>query len=715
MSYPGNPSISLDTQRRLLQTFDQTLDLASKGSRQEALLGCDFILRMDPAFEPARTLFDRLGRGSGPVPVDDLRLDLEPSPENAAPSLATMAIPSLAAPEPDELSFADLEGGLDGGGLNAFSPSPEGDLRSALQEALSAGRYSEALTLAGADPAAVAKDPELRKLAARAQEHAESEPYVRRFLDQARLAVQSGNEDEVSKMLVKARTLNPEHPGLAEIEQMRANYAGAARMGGRRQGIELDAEPEAEALPAFDLAADEGAGELTLEDEEGLPPGLQLLDDEPAEPPAGPGPATGAASDSDKRIAELLDEGQEAFDRGEHQAAIDAWSRIFLIDIDHSEAARRIELARKLKAESERQVEEIFHEGAAHLDAGELSEAQAAFRKVLELQPGHLAAREMLQRAEAPPQAPGRRPSPSAVDMSPIAPAKADAAAPARPATRERPAAAAAPRPAGPSPIQKKAPAKRTFMMVGGAVLVLALGAGAFLWRNWDRFFPNRAQPAQAPAATDAIARATKLHDEGKSAVAIAQLRRLPPEDPQYDRAQALIQQWEAAAAPATPALAPADVERRAGLVESARAAYANREYMRAESLFEQAGAVAPLDATTAELLADAKRQLQPLADQIGMFKQGDWEFVLPNLWRAHESDPQNADITHMIVDSYYNLAVRDLQREDPRSAGDKLKEALQLAPQDPEVRRLSRFAEQYRERAQDLLYRVFVKYLAFR
>src|SRR4030095_13316352 len=146
----------------------------------------------------------------------------------------------------------------------------------------------------------------------------------------------------------------------------------------------------------------------TLEDEEGLEPSLELIDEAPATAAAAPSMA--AASDSDKRIAELLDEGQEAYDRGEHQAAIDAWSRIFLIDIDHAEAARRIEQARKLKAGSERQVEEIFHEGAAHLEAGELDPARAAFRKVLELQPGHLAAREMLQRADAPPQPAKRAP-----------------------------------------------------------------------------------------------------------------------------------------------------------------------------------------------------------------------------------------------------------------------------------------------------------------
>jgi hypothetical protein len=41
---------------------------------------------------------------------------------------------------------------------------------------------------------------------------------------------------------------------------------------------------------------------------------------------------------SHQRIDELLAEGQASFERSEHQAAIDAWSRIFLIDIDHDAA-----------------------------------------------------------------------------------------------------------------------------------------------------------------------------------------------------------------------------------------------------------------------------------------------------------------------------------------------------------------------------------------
>ncbi len=45
MTYPGNSSLSQEIRQRILGTFEQTLQLAEKGTRQEALLGCDFILR----------------------------------------------------------------------------------------------------------------------------------------------------------------------------------------------------------------------------------------------------------------------------------------------------------------------------------------------------------------------------------------------------------------------------------------------------------------------------------------------------------------------------------------------------------------------------------------------------------------------------------------------------------------------------------------------
>jgi len=63
MTYVGNADLSPQIQERIQNTFQQTVGLAEEGNRQEALLGCDFILRLDPLFEPARLLQERLSEG----------------------------------------------------------------------------------------------------------------------------------------------------------------------------------------------------------------------------------------------------------------------------------------------------------------------------------------------------------------------------------------------------------------------------------------------------------------------------------------------------------------------------------------------------------------------------------------------------------------------------------------------------------------------------
>src|SRR3954447_17855433 len=79
MNYSGSSSLSSDVQQRILSTFEQTLELARDGNRQEALLGCDFVLRMDPQFQPARLLQERLRSTTGPVSVEDLYMSSEPA------------------------------------------------------------------------------------------------------------------------------------------------------------------------------------------------------------------------------------------------------------------------------------------------------------------------------------------------------------------------------------------------------------------------------------------------------------------------------------------------------------------------------------------------------------------------------------------------------------------------------------------------------------
>lgn len=690
MSYPGNPSLAPDVQQRILTTYRQSVQSAQQGNRDEALLGCDFVLRLDPQFGPARALQQMLAAGR--------------PPEAFAALLAE-------------------EGGGEGGD----------DLRATFTEMLESRRFAEILNAAERDKRRVAGDAELRRLIEVAQSRYEADPYVAKFVDSAELAVRSARESEALALLEKARALDPTHPRVAELEQMMGMYADPSRaMGNRRRGISM----EEEAAPAAPPIDDDAFALPDLDLPFALPDAAQ----------AGFGGRGGqgglsAASDPERgveetsgRIAQLLGDGQSAFDRGEFQGAIDAWSRIFLIDIDHEEAARKIERARQLKAEREREVEEIFHDGVGKFDAGDLDGARTAFRRVLEVQPSYVLAREYLEKIDER-AAGGDLPGGGAPQVAAAAGAAGAAvgapasrpAAPRRPSGEVAPGAERAPREGGRRVAAPgfAATAKRRaggpsprFLAIGGGVLALLAIGGWQLYENRHRLFPNAeaADAPAAPAAGDPIARAKALHEQGKTAVAVAQLRRLPPNDPAFAEAQSLVSQWERIAGPdESDGSDPLAAARRRTLLAEAQQALADGENFRARRLFERAAEIAPLDGDWVAMAAAAEERLTGLAQEARLFKDGDYEYLLNQLWRRREAEPNNRDITRMIADAYFNLGVLDLQRGDPGSAREKFREARAIDGADQSLQRLERFAVAYEQREQDLLYRIFVKYLVVR
>ena len=124
---------------------------------------------------------------------------------------------------------------------------------------------------------------------------------------------------------------------------------------------------------------------------------------------------------------------------------------------------------------------------------------------------------------------------------------------------------------------------------------------------------------------------------------------------------------------------------------------------------------MAPLRGAEVQLLARADGELQDLREFITLFREGEWELRLRELWLKREADPGNPDVKRLLVDSYYNLGLRSLQRKDLTVASEQFQEALQLSPNDPELLRLADFAATYETRQTDLLYRIFVKYQPFR
>jgi tetratricopeptide (TPR) repeat protein len=839
MSYPGNPSLAQDVQERISTTFQQTLDLVDQGKDQEAQVGCDFILRMDPLFRPAQTLIERLRGSQRPVPTDDLR-DGGGAPGPATPSAGggeeLGELGSLGEMEElgelEELSLED-----EASEVAATPPSPPpasptpaapakpaapaapqggaaGGLAAVLQDLLAKRNYQQVMQIAESQGAEVEKDPQLQKLVEEAWAKQESDSYVKAFLKSAREAREAGKQEEMEKQLAKARALDPEHPEVLAFSREAAAQSTAAGppSGGRpaadadllalqQQSLSLEEGPDdtaGEGAPELggELPEDLELTDLSFDDDQ-APAGDRVaekagaddfafdasFDDDLAGIDFGEGSAdateqatfgeetadfraeTGAAeaggftgeetadfraetgtaeaggvtgaettdfaaaeaaeggaevdAESRARIDQLLTEGQGVFDRGEYQAAIDVWSRIFLIDIDNAEASKRIEEARNKKAELERQAEEIFHQAAAQIEGKELEEAKESLRRVLELQPSHSLAREYLDQLEA-----GKVPAVRAAGDAELAgeldmldtlegvPGAdedgVDTGASSLEAAVQRDRIA----------VVKKT--DKRLVAVGAAVALLVVGGIYYLVTQWDELFPNQEAPVPvARQQVDPIERAIKMHEAGNTENAIILLERIQPQDPSYEEAQAQLAQLKAEVetSPEEVAAGPSEeqVRRYELLVGAGTEAHSQGRFIRTRKYLERAAKIAPLEEPVLQMLRDAEAALEDLEGEIEQFNAGEYAQVIPTLWRKREEDPDNPDIELLLVDSYYNLALTDLQRGDPTGAAAKLADAFEVQPENEELERMLLFAQTYEERPKDLLYRIYVKYLPSR
>jgi tetratricopeptide (TPR) repeat protein len=109
--YPGNLSLPIEVREKIVSTFRHTLDLYRDGKLDDCLIGCDFILKMDPRFAPARKLQEKARNPKADVDLAELQA----------------AIPAAAAAPPPPRSDPAAVGPLSGDappGRTPEAPSP---------------------------------------------------------------------------------------------------------------------------------------------------------------------------------------------------------------------------------------------------------------------------------------------------------------------------------------------------------------------------------------------------------------------------------------------------------------------------------------------------------------------------------------------------------------------------------------------------------------
>jgi hypothetical protein len=108
----------------------------------------------------------------------------------------------------------------------------------------------------------------------------------------------------------------------------------------------------------------------------------------------------GTDRDRDARVEELLLTGLDHYFSGQHDLAINVWTRVLFLDRGHARARAYIERARSAIAERQREGEELLHTGVAAFQRGDQGAARALLQDAVERGAGREEAMALLERLD---------------------------------------------------------------------------------------------------------------------------------------------------------------------------------------------------------------------------------------------------------------------------------------------------------------------------
>ncbi len=710
MAYPGNTELSPQAKDRVMTAFKQVVGKLQQGNREEALIGLEFVLRLDPAYAPALNLHQQLSSGEGEIVLNEIVSQLQ------APTTDT--INGMLVEAVEDFNNRDLEGA-----------------RSKVEQVL--------LDLPGHE--------EARNLLGQIEAAVKGESQVGQFLAQARETLARGDSGEAANFVMMAQALDPHHRDIAatiaEIEKSGDMAQSQAPLAPSTEAEEeVSFAPTDEAAPDFSTTTEDAALFSTAPAEEapvdavGEPPAshpepaigveeapvteLSAGDPEPvSEEPyyedatdsvadlfdAGPAALADQEvevdpDDTHAVIRDLLTRGGTAAAADDYAAAIDAWSRIFLIDPNHREAKDRIEHIRHAKVDLEKRIEPMLADAQASFVGGDLELARNFVDRVLALYPNNVDATRLHEALGG-----GSHPTAEVAPASEMPDLEDDIfsdefAAAAEFGTKAHDAKES-PEDERQTPVQpKRRLSWQLWAVIGGVGLLIVAGA---LWLA-GVFVPEDVGEGRFEVVQQVLAEAEEMYNQKRVEEAIIYLEQNSAADDFQPRIDRRLEKYRKTVA--TPVATPIPE----GLSIS-KELFADGRWMAA---FERV--MAELEAHPNDPGLDALRReildAEPDAANLhSALKAGDRRAALSIAKDLLDERPGDLEVAAYYDRELFNAALAELRAFNLAGAERYLTELTARQRDDAEARRILQFANTYKGRPVDIQLKIFVGSLADR
>ncbi len=742
MAYPGNQDLSAQAQDRVMSAFRQVVRKLQDGQREEALIGLEFVLRLDPAFRPATNLQGQLASGAPEIDLSSIIGDLQ------APT--TDAIEALLVDAVEEFERRNFLGA-----------------REKVDKVL--------LELPG--------HAEARRLAEQVAQALKLETQVGQFLAQAHEALDQGDPQEAANFVMMAQALDPHHAGIhAALDEIyaaggvppppvvapppqapvrlldgasesvfqvsftepAATASGSPEVRARARGhdgppesigFELDTAPADRgtaspddawgAFPSSDFSfGDELEGDSPaaaalgsdgpMDFDGGVGDVSDLFDAGPL-PENGVEPSWSASPEISPEVGAALRAGDEAFAAQSFLEAVHAWSRGLLGDPENPDLHQRIAGARLTIEDLRRRLEDVLEEARSAERAGDRGRALDLAREILTAEPGHVGAAVLRDRLELPSVAAG-------ASLSDLDLASAAAAATALPSldanlfseNLELGADSAggllsdvdvgASQPAAPGGLSRSLSLPVLAAGVVGLVVVL-VGVWFGVRLLGQRPDATEADPA---VVNQVLVEAQALFDQRRVEEAIQLLQDFQTSGLQRERLDRRIEIFQRELAPPTPTPIPQGLTDGEEFLEAGR-------FLAAYAAARQGLQTAPQDPGLVEL-QERIVALEPLARSLnGALAERNFRAAVGLADEYLGRHPGADDGAAALDRSLFNAALAELRGYNLTGAEVYLRRLQQRHPDDTEVLRVLEFVDRYKASPVDIQFQTFTRSLSDR